>query len=109
MNSEAAIALENQYGSFNYAPLPAVLSRGQGVYLWDLEGKRYLDFMSGFSAVSQGHCHPRIVKAIQEQASLLTMVSRALYSDKLGIFAKFATELFGFERILMMNTGAEAF
>jgi len=109
MDTESAITLENKYGSFNYAPLPVVLSKGRGVYLWDLEGKRYLDFMSGFSAVSQGHCHPRIVRAIQKQAAQLAMVSRGLYSDQMGPFAKFATELFGFERILMMNTGAEAF
>jgi ornithine--oxo-acid transaminase len=108
-SSEAAIELEKKFGSFNYAPLPFVFAKGKGVYLWDPEGNRYLDFVSGFSAVSQGHCHPRIVKAIQEQAETLTLVSRALYSDQFGAFAEFITKLLGYERVLMMNTGAEAF
>ena len=104
-----AIELEKKVGSLNYAPLPVVLARGEGAYLWDVEGKRYLDFVSGYSAVSQGHCHPRIVKALQDQAARLTLVSRALYSDQLGPFSEYATKLFGYDRILMMNTGAEAF
>jgi ornithine--oxo-acid transaminase len=109
LSSQEAMELEARYGSFNYTPLPVVLSRGEGVYVWDPEGNRYLDFVCGFSAVSQGHCHPRIVKAIQEQAARLTLVSRALYSDQLGLFAEYCTKLFGYERVLPMNTGAEAF
>ncbi len=109
ISSPQAIALEKAHGSFNYAPLPVVLARGLGARVWDCEGKEYLDFVSGYSAVSQGHCHPRIVHALQEQAARLTLVSRALYSDQMGPFARYATELFGYERILMMNTGAEAF
>lgn len=109
ISSAEAIQLEKDYGSFNYAPLPFVFSKGQGVYLWDPEGKKYLDFVSGFSSVSQGHCHPRIVKAVQEQVERLTLVSRALYSDQFGLFAKYVTQLLGYERVLMMNTGAEAF
>jgi ornithine--oxo-acid transaminase len=109
VSSAAAIELEKQYGGFNYAPLPVVLSRGEGVSLWNPEGQRFLDFMSGYSCVSQGHCHPKIVRAITEQASKLTMVSRALYSDEFGPFAEYATRLLGYERMLMMNSGAEAF
>lgn len=107
--TEEIIALESRYGSLNYTPLPVVLERGEGVFLWDIEGKKYLDFISGFSAVGQGHCHPRIVRVLQEQAAKLTMLSRVLYSDQFGPFAETATKLFGFDRILTMNTGAEAF
>jgi ornithine--oxo-acid transaminase len=103
------IELEKKFGSFNYAPLPIVFAKGQGVYLWDVEGNRYLDFVSGYSSVSQGHCHPKIVKAIQEQAEKLTLVSRALHSDQFAPFAKKITSLLGYERVLPMNTGAEAF
>ena len=109
ISAQKVIELEKKHGSFNYAPLPVVFSKGLGVHLWDLEGKKYLDFMSGYSAVSQGHCHPRIVKALQEQAATLTLVSRAVFSDQLAPLVEYATELFGFQRILMMNTGAEAF
>lgn len=109
ISSANAIELEKKYGSFNYEPLPVVFSRGQGVYLWNPEGKKFLDFVAGFSAVSQGHCHPRIVKALCEQAGTLTLLSRILYSDQMGIFAEYATKLLGYDRILMMNTGAEAF
>lgn len=109
LNSEQIIGLEKKHGSFNYAPLPVVFSKGKGVYLWNPEGKKFLDFVCGYSAVSQGHSHPKIVKAIQEQAETLTLVSRALYSDQMGPFAEYATKLFGYDRILMMNTGAEAF
>lgn len=109
INSAKAIELEQKYGSFNYTPLPFVLSKGLGAYLWDPEGNRYLDFVGGFSSVSQGHCHPRIVKAITDQAAQLTLLSRVLYSDQFGPFAEYATQLFGYDRILMMNTGAEAF
>jgi ornithine--oxo-acid transaminase len=109
LTSRQAMELEQQHGSFNYTPLPFVFSKGEGIYLWDPEGKRYMDFVSGFSAVSQGHCHPRIVKAIQEQAARLTLLSRVLYSDQFGPFAEYCTSMFGYERVLMMNTGAEAF
>lgn len=103
-----AIERENLYGANNYSPLPIVLIRGQGVYVWDDTGKRYLDLMSAYSAVSHGHCHPTLVKALQDQASQLNIVSRAFYTDKLGFFLKLVCELTGFERALPMNTGAEA-
>jgi ornithine--oxo-acid transaminase len=109
INSQKAIELEQKFGSFNYAPLPFVLTKGEGIYVWDPEGGRYMDFVGGFSSVSQGHCHPRIVKAIQEQAARLTLLSRVLYSDQFGPFAEYCTKLFGYDRVLMMNTGAEAF
>ncbi len=109
ISSAEAIELEQKYGSFNYTPLPFVLSRGEGVYVWDPEGNRYLDFIGGFSSLSQGHCHPRIVKAIQEQAARLTLLSRVLYSDQFGPFARYLSELLGYEKVLPMNTGAEAF
>jgi ornithine--oxo-acid transaminase len=107
--SQRAIDLETSYGSCNYSPLPFVFTRGEGVHLFDPAGRAYLDFVSGFSAVSQGHCHPRIVRAIQEQAARLTLLSRVLYSDRFGPFAEYCTKLFGYERVLTMNTGAEAF
>jgi len=107
-NSSALIALEDQYGAHNYHPLPVVLSRGEGVYVWDVEGKRYYDFLSAYSAVNQGHCHPKIVNALVTQAQTLTLTSRAFYNDKLGSYEKFITKMFGFEKILPMNTGAEA-
>lgn len=107
--SQHAIDLETRFGSFNYTPLPFVFTRGEGVHLFDPAGRSYLDFVSGFSAVSQGHCHPRIVRAIQEQAARLTLLSRVLYSDQFGPFAEYCTKLFGYERVLTMNTGAEAF
>jgi ornithine--oxo-acid transaminase len=109
LSSQQAIDLEQRYGSYNYSPLPFVFSRGEGAYLFDPVGNRYLDFVCGFSAVSQGHCHPRIVKAIQEQAERLTLLSRVLYSDQFGPFAEYCTKLFGYDRVLTMNTGAEAF
>ncbi len=109
ITSAHAMELENKYGSFNYTPLPFVFEKGEGIYLWDPEGKRYLDFVGGFSSVSQGHCHPRIVKAIQEQAAKLTLLSRVLYSTEFGPLAEYATKLLGYQRILTMNTGAEAF
>ena len=108
LTSEQAMALENQYGAHNYHPLPVVLSKGQGVYVWDVEGKRYYDFLSSYSAVNQGHCHPRIIKALTDQAQTLTLTSRAFYNDKLGVYEKYVTEYFGFEKVLPMNTGAEA-
>jgi len=108
MSSAEAIQLEDKYGAHNYHPLPVVLSRGEGVYVWDVEGKKYYDFLSAYSAVNQGHCHPKIVGAMMEQAQTLTLTSRAFYNDKLGVYEKFVTEYFGFDKVLPMNTGAEA-
>jgi ornithine--oxo-acid transaminase len=106
-SSQQAISLEDQYGAHNYHPLPVVLSRGEGVFLWDVEGKRYFDFLSAYSAVNQGHCHPRIKNAMIEQVGKLTLTSRAFYNDLLGPFEKYITEYFGFDMVLPMNTGAE--
>ena len=108
LTSQQAIELENKYGAHNYHPLPVVLSKGEGVYVWDVEGKRYYDFLSAYSAVNQGHCHPKIVDAMVNQAKTLALTSRAFYNDILGQYEKFATEYFGFEKLLPMNTGAEA-
>ena len=107
-SSEQAIDLENKYGAHNYHPLPVVLAKGEGVYLWDVEGKKYYDFLSAYSAVNQGHCHPKIVGAMNDQAQTLTLTSRAFYNDMLGKYEKFASEYFGFDKLLPMNTGAEA-
>lgn len=110
-NQEAtnkAIALEDQFGAHNYHPLPVVLRRGDGVYLWDVEGKKYYDFLSAYSAVNQGHCHPRIINKLKSQAETLTLTSRAFYNDQLGVYEQFVTQYFGFEKVLPMNTGAEA-
>lgn len=106
--SAQAIELENKYGAHNYHPLPVVLEKGEGVYVWDVEGKRYFDFLSAYSAVNQGHCHPYIIGALTEQASRLTLTSRAFHNDVLGKYEKFVAEFFGFDKILPMNTGAEA-
>ncbi|GGH03506.1 ornithine--oxo-acid transaminase [Polaribacter pacificus] len=106
--STEAIELENKYGAHNYHPLPVVLNKGEGVYVWDIEGKKYYDFLSAYSAVNQGHCHPKIVNAMISQAQTLSLTSRAFYNDMLGKYEKFATELFGFDKLLPMNTGAEA-
>ncbi len=108
MTSAQAIALENQYGAHNYHPLPVVLAKGEGVYVWDLEGKRYFDFLSAYSAVNQGHCHPKIINALSNQAKKLTLTSRAFYNDMLGKQEKYMSELFGYDKLLPMNTGAEA-
>ena len=108
LNSQQAIDLENKYGAHNYHPLPVVLSRGEGVYVWDVEGKRYYDFLSAYSAVNQGHCHPKIVQAMVNQAQTLTLTSRAFYNDMLGRYEEFATKYFGYHKLLPMNTGAEA-
>ena len=108
LTSQKAIDLENKYGAHNYHPLPVVLSRGEGVYVWDVEGKKYYDFLSAYSAVNQGHCHPKIVGAMVNQAKTLTLTSRAFYNDMLGKYEQFATKLFGFDKLLPMNTGAEA-
>ncbi|WP_334127130.1 ornithine--oxo-acid transaminase [Empedobacter brevis] len=102
------IALEEKYGAHNYHPLPVVLEKGEGIYVWDVDGKKYYDFLSAYSAVNQGHCHPRIINKLKEQAEKLTLTSRAFYNAELGKFEKFITELFGFDKILPMNTGAEA-
>jgi ornithine--oxo-acid transaminase len=107
ISNQEAIALEHQYGAFNYHPLPVVLSKGLGVYLWDVEGKRYFDFLSAYSAVNQGHCHPRIINALVEQAQRLTLTSRAFHNDILGIYEQFICEYFGYDRVLPMNTGVE--
>jgi len=108
LTSQQAIDLENEYGAHNYHPLPVVLSKGEGVYVWDVEGKKYFDFLSAYSAVNQGHCHPKIVEALKNQAEKLTLTSRAFYNDMLGKYEKFATDFFGFDKLLPMNTGAEA-
>ncbi len=102
------IELEERYGAHNYHPLPVVLSRGEGVFVWDTEGKQYFDFLSSYSAVNQGHCHPRIVTSLVEQAGKLALTSRAFYNDKLGEYEKYVTELFGYDKLLPMNSGAEA-
>ena len=106
--SREAILLEDHYGAHNYHPLPVVLSKGEGVFLWDIEGKRYYDFLSAYSAVNQGHCHPRIVNALIAQAKELTLTSRAFYNDKLGLAEKYVCEMFGYQKSLFMNSGAEA-
>lgn len=108
MSTQEAIALEERFGAHNYHPLPVVLSKGEGVFLWDVDGKRYYDFLSAYSAVNQGHCHPRIVNALVEQAKQLTLTSRAFYNDKLGLAEKYVCELFGYDKALFMNSGAEA-
>ena len=108
LTSQQAIDLENKYGAHNYHPLPVVLSRGEGVYVWDVEGKKYYDFLSAYSAVNQGHCHPKIVGAMVNQAQTLTLTSRAFYNDMLGRFEQKITKIFGFDKFLPMNTGAEA-
>ncbi|PZX50240.1 ornithine--oxo-acid transaminase [Algoriphagus chordae] len=106
-SSKQAIELEDKYGAHNYHPLPVVLAKGEGVFLWDVEGKRYYDFLSAYSAVNQGHCHPRIKDALIEQASTLTLTSRAFHNDVLGPFEKYISDYFGFDKVLPMNTGAE--
>ncbi len=108
ITSKEAIELEEKYGAHNYHPLPVVLAKGEGVYLWDPEGNRYYDFLSAYSAVNQGHCHPRIIGALTEQAQTLTLTSRAFFNNRLGEFEKFITEYFNYEMVLMMNSGAEA-
>jgi ornithine--oxo-acid transaminase len=99
--------VQDVHGAHNYHPLPVVLSRGQGVHVWDVDGNRYLDFLSAYSAVNQGHCHPKIVNALVQQASKLTLASRAFYTDALGEYQKFVTGYFGYDRVLPMNTGVE--
>ncbi len=106
--SEQIMELEHHYGAHNYHPLPVVLAKGEGPFVWDVEGKKYFDFLSAYSAVNQGHCHPKIVNALIEQAKTMTLTSRAFYNDCLGPYEKFVTEYFGFDKVLPMNTGAEA-
>ena len=102
------IELEDKYGAHNYHPLPVVLERGKGIYVWDVEGKRYYDFLSAYSAVNQGHCHLKILEALHDQAQKLTLTSRAFYNNQLGVFEEFITRYFDYEKVLPMNTGAEA-
>lgn len=106
--SQHLMDMEAQHGAHNYHPLPVVLAKGDGVFVWDVEGKKYFDFLSAYSAVNQGHCHPKIVQALTDQANVLTLTSRAFYNDSLGPYEKFVTEYFGFDKVLPMNTGAEA-
>lgn len=108
ISSQEAMELEEKYGAHNYHPLPVVLSKGEGVFLWDPEGNRYYDFLSAYSAVNQGHCHPRIINAMIDQAKKLTLTSRAFFNDCLGPYEKYVTEYFGYQRVLPMNSGAEA-
>ena len=107
LSSKDAMALEDKYGAHNYHPIPVVLDRGEGIFVWDLEGKRYYDCLSAYSAVNQGHCHPRIVGTLKDQAEKLTLTSRAFYNASLGVFEKFITEYFGYDKVLPMNTGVE--
>jgi len=108
LNSQQAIYLENKYGAHNYHPLPVVLTKGKDVFVWDVEGNKYYDFLSAYSAVNQGHCHPKITQALIDQAQKLALTSRAFYNDKLGVYEQYITDYFGFDKVLPMNTGAEA-
>ncbi|MCB9257807.1 MAG: ornithine--oxo-acid transaminase [Ignavibacteriales bacterium] len=108
MVSKDFIELEDKYGAHNYHPLPVVLSKGEGVFVWDVEGEKYFDFLSAYSAVNQGHCHPKIINTLVEQAKTLTLTSRAFYNDALGPYEKYITEYFGYDKVLPMNSGAEA-
>ncbi|HJS53700.1 MAG TPA: aminotransferase class III-fold pyridoxal phosphate-dependent enzyme, partial [Chitinophagaceae bacterium] len=102
------INLEDRYGAHNYHPIPVVLEKGEGVFIWDVDGKRYFDFLSGYSAVNQGHCHPKIVQSFMEQSQKLTLTSRAFYNNVLGEYEKYITGLLGYDKVLPMNTGVEA-
>src|SRR5215216_3551905 len=102
------IELEDKYGAHNYHPLPVVLTRGEGVFVWDVEGKKYFDFLSGYSALNQGHCHPKIIAALIEQAQKLTLTSRAFHSDALAEYSEYITKYFGYQKVLAMNSGVEA-
>lgn len=108
LSSEELMQLEDKYGAHNYHPLPVVLAKGEGARVWDVEGKEYFDFLSAYSAVNQGHCHPRIIKALTDQAQKMTLTSRAFFNDSLGVYEKYITEYFGYDKVLPMNTGAEA-
>ena len=106
-SSKDYIALEDKFGAHNYHPLPVVLAKGEGVFVWDVEGKRYYDFLSAYSAVNQGHCHPKIIDALKKQSDILTLTSRAFHNDTLGEYEKYITEYFGYDKVLPMNTGVE--
>jgi ornithine--oxo-acid transaminase len=108
ISSKEAIDLEYNFGAHNYHPLPVVLNKGDGVFVWDVEGNKYYDFLSAYSSVNQGHCHPKIVNAMIDQAKTLTLTSRAFHNDQLGRYEQFITSYFGFDKVLPMNTGAEA-
>lgn len=108
LSSQELMQLEEKHGAHNYHPLPVVLAKGEGPFMWDVEGKRYYDFLSAYSAVNQGHCHPKIVEALVDQARTLTLTSRAFYNNVLGVYEKYVTEYFGYDKVLPMNTGAEA-
>jgi ornithine--oxo-acid transaminase len=108
LSSEKLMQLEDKYGAHNYHPLPVVLAKGEGARVWDVEGNEYFDFLSAYSAVNQGHCHPKIISALTEQANKMTLTSRAFFNDSLGVYEKFITEFFGYDKVLPMNTGAEA-
>jgi len=108
LSASELMELENKYGAHNYHPLPVVLDRGEGVYVWDVDGKKYFDFLSAYSAVNQGHCHPKIINTLVQQAQKLTLTSRAFYNSQLGKYEEFVTQYFGYEKVLPMNTGAEA-
>ena len=105
LTSAEAMELEDNYGAHNYHPIPVVIAKGKGVRVWDLEGKEYFDFLSAYSAVNQGHCHPKIIQALKDQAEKVTLISRAFYNSELGTYEKFITEYFGYEKVLPMNTG----
>jgi ornithine--oxo-acid transaminase len=107
LTSQKVFDREDKYGAHNYHPIPVALERGEGVYVWDVEGRRYYDFLSAYSAVNQGHCHPKIVKTLVDQAKVLTLTSRAFYSTVLGEYEEYVTKLFGFDKVLPMNTGVE--
>lgn len=105
--SKTVFDLEDKYGAHNYGPLPVALSEGKGIFVWDVDGRKYFDFLSAYSAVNQGHCHPKIVQALKDQAEKLTLTSRAFYNDQLGKYEKYVTEMFGYDKVLPMNTGVE--
>ena len=107
ISSKDYISLENKYGAHNYHPLPVVLERGEGVFVWDVEGRKYFDFLSAYSAVNQGHCHPKIINSLNIQSRKLTLTSRAFYNNVLGEYEKYISNYFGFDRVLPMNTGVE--
>ncbi|MEL6822555.1 MAG: aminotransferase class III-fold pyridoxal phosphate-dependent enzyme, partial [Calditrichota bacterium] len=106
-NSQYYMDLEDKYGAHNYHPLGVVIARGEGIWVWDADGKKYMDFLSAYSAVNQGHCHPKIIGALKEQADILTLTSRAFYNNVLGEYEKYITDLFGYDKVLPMNTGVE--
>src|SRR4051812_30799287 len=106
--SQEAMEREYRYGAHNYHPIPVVIERGEGVFVWDVEGRKYYDFLSAYSALNQGHCHPKIIKAFLDQSQKLTLTSRAFYNDTLGEFEEFITKFFGYDKVLPMNAGVEA-